>query len=356
MTSKLLDVKTFPQLDPVRLLRNYWEEHGGRMRFTVDDLADGEAWQESVRAKLADLVGFQDLPAADFAEEMIEEVDRGDHVRRKITIQTAPGKRLPLYLLIPTGGSRKSPTVLAFHGHGYGVKDIVGLWEDGQERYTPDGYHHDFAVELVRRGFVVAAPEIMCFGEHVPDQSAVNASLGQGPANPCHFVATWAMMLGGTVLGLRVFEAKRLGDYLGGLEFVDIDRLGAMGISGGGMHTFFSTALDERIKACVISGYFCSWFASILAMNHCICNFVPAALKLADLPDLAALLAPRPVLIEAGTRDGIFPIQAVRDAVGRLKEIYRLWQADDQVELDEFEGRHQISGRRAYDFLVEKLQ
>lgn len=63
--------------------------------------------------------------------------------------------------------------MLAFHGHGYGVKDIVGLWEDGSERFTPDGYHKDFALELCRRGFAVAAPEIACFGEKQTDFSTL---------------------------------------------------------------------------------------------------------------------------------------------------------------------------------------
>jgi predicted esterase len=163
------------------------------------------------------------------------------------------------------------------------------------------------------------------------------------------------MMMGGTLLGLRVLEARRLVDFLAGQPQVDIQRLGAMGISGGGMHTFFSTCLDRRIKACVISGYFCSWFDSILAMNHCICNFVPEILKLGDLPDLAGLLAPRPTLIEAGTKDEIFPIQAVKRDTEKLRDLYKLWNAADKVEIDEFEGRHQISGRRAYQFLKQYL-
>ncbi len=244
--------------------------------------------------------------------------------------------------------------ILAFHGHGYGVKDIVGLWEDGQERFTPAGYHKDFAIELVKSGFIVAAPEIAAFGEHIPDQSDVDTRF-VGQSAPCHFLSTWAMMLGGSAIGFRVFEAKRLLDYLITLPEIDAQRIGAMGISGGGMHTFFSTCVDTRIKSAVISGYFCSWFDSILAMNHCLCNFVPGILKLGDLTDLAGLLAPRPILIEAGTYDKIFPIESVRQAFDKLKEIYHLWNAENKTELDEFEGRHQISGQRAYKFLQENL-
>jgi len=350
MSTKLLNSKDDPRIDPVGYLRKYYAAHPPVCRFVAKTLAETKKWQKKTAHLLSQALGFQDEPAAAPSVEVVEEVDRTDHIRRKITIQTMPGKRMPVYLLFPKNAPKgKQPAVVAFHGHGYGVKDIVGLWETGEERFTPDGYHKDFALELVRAGFIVAAPEIMAFGEHIPQQ----AQTGGLYAAPCHFLSTWAMMLGGSLIGLRVLEAKRLIDYLQTLKEIDAARIGAMGISGGGMHTFYSTCLDPRIKACVISGYFCSWFDSILAMNHCICNFLPNVLKIGDLPDLAGLLAPRPVLIEAGTKDDIFPIQATRRDVGKLRDIYRLWNARDKVELDEFEGRHQISGRRAYEFLKQ---
>jgi hypothetical protein len=131
--------------------------------------------------------------------------------------------------------------------------------------------------------------------------------------------------------------------------------MGAMGISGGGMHTFFSTCLDPRIRACVVSGYYSTFRDSILAMSHCACNFVPGLAPFGEMYDLVGLIAPRPMLVEAGTRDPIFPIAAVERSVARARQVYNVWGASDQVETDYFEGRHQISGRRAYDFLWERL-
>ncbi len=105
-------------------------------------------------------------------------MDKGDYVREKILIRTSRHSRMPVYLLIPKRGNRPFPAVLAFHGHGYGVKDVVGLWETGEERDTPDGYHKDFAVALCRRGFAVVAPEISCFGERQTDFSYLDAAIG----------------------------------------------------------------------------------------------------------------------------------------------------------------------------------
>jgi dienelactone hydrolase len=149
----------------------------------------------------------------------------------------------------------------------------------------------------------------------------------------------------------------RLFDYLTTSGLADPERVGAMGISGGGMATFFHVALDTRIRACVISGYFTNWHDSILAMDHCTCNFVPGLLTIGELTDVVGLITPRPLLVEAGTRDPIFPIGAVQQAVARTRKVCAVLGGDPEkdVELDEFEGRHSISGRRAYDFLWERL-
>lgn len=101
-------------------------------------------------------------------------------------------------------------------------------------------------------------------------------------------------------------------DYLATRPEEDLARLGEMGISGVGAQTYFSTACDNRIRACVIPGYFCDWRQSILIFHHCTCNFVPGLPGHGELSDFAGLIAPRPYLVEAGRRDTIFPINGVR--------------------------------------------
>ena len=163
------------------------------------------------------------------------------------------------------------------------------------------------------------------------------------------------MMLGGSVMGLRVWDGMRAVDYLATRPEADISRLGTMGISGGGAHAYFSTACDTRIRACVISGYFCDWRQSILTYNHCTCNYVPGLLGHGELSDFAGLIAPRPCLIEAGQRDNTFPIAGVRTSVEKARAAWHTFNADDSIVFDDFDGRHQISGRLAYDFLTNHL-
>jgi dienelactone hydrolase len=355
MSTILLDHREFRELQPATGLWKQYTPSEAAYRFDAASLAQAQAWQVETRQALAETVGFQSLPAVPFEPQVIEEVDRGEYVRQKVLLRTTPDSLMPVYLLVPKGGGEPRPTVIAYHGHGYGVKDIVGLWEDGQEREVPDGYHKDFAVALCRRGFTVAAPEISCFGERQTDFSYLNTMIGQGVPTTCTHTAMLAFHLGGSVVGLRVYEGRRLIDYLEGRADVDTRRLGAMGISGGGMHVFFSTCLDERIRACVVSGYYSTFRDSVLAMSHCACNFVPGLHRFGEMYDLVGLIAPRPMLVEAGSRDPIFPNEAVQRSVARTREVYRVFGAQEQVETDYFEGRHQISGRRAYDFLWQKL-
>ena len=355
MTSQNLKYTEIKDLQPATALWDLYQPQNAPYRFSAVTPNEAFRWQEPTRQALNETIGFQDFPQIDPEPQIIEQVDKGDYIREKILIRTTPLTLMPVYILKPKGSQTPLPTVIAFHGHGYGVKDIVGLWEDGSERDSPDGYHKDFGVALCRRGFLVVAPEISCFGERRTDFSYLNPEFGQDIPTTCDHTAKLAFHLGGSAVGLRVLDAKRLVDYLGSRTDADTRRLGAMGISGGGMATFFSTCLDPRIRACVVSGYFSPFRDSIYAMYHCTCNFVPGLHRFGEIYDLVGLIAPRPILVEAGTRDPIFPIEKVKEAVSRAKEVYKVFGAQDQIETDYFEGRHQISGRRAYDFLWEKL-
>lgn len=356
MSTTILDSRTFQPLQPAHQLWQLYKPESAPYRFQAQSIEEAQAWQTRTRAALNEVIGFQHLPCVDFEPKIIETVDKGEYVREKVLIRATEYSTMPVYLLIPKAGTRPLPVALAFHGHGYGVKDIVGLWEDGSERETPDGIQQHFAVELCRKGLAVAAPEISCFGERQTDFSYLRTDIGQGVPSTCDHTARLAFHLGGSVVGLRVFEGKRLIDYLETRPEFDTTRLGAMGLSGGGMHVFFSTALDERIAACVISGYYSTFKESILAMHHCACNFVPGLHQFGEMHDVVGLIAPRPMLVEAGTYDPIFPIEAVKRSVEITRNrVYRIFGCPERVETDYFEGRHRINGARAYDFLREHL-
>ncbi len=254
MASRVLDSRTMKPLQPATSLWKEYDPAAAPHAFKAETAPEARRWQRTTRRALAGLLRLEAGDGTDPAPRRIEVVDKGDYLREKVVLRTGPHSRMPVYLLLPKGAEGPLPSVVAFHGHGYGVRDIVGLWEDGGERDVPDGYHKDFGVALCRAGFAVAAPEISGFGERQTDFSYLEQ--GQGAPSTCAHMAFLAFHLGTSAVGIRVRDGLRLVDYLEGRPEFDTGRLGAMGISGGGMHTLFSTCIDERIRACVVSGYF----------------------------------------------------------------------------------------------------
>lgn len=326
------------------------------------DTAAWSAWRARVRARVAALLGIPPEPAASRGAPEVtvhEEVELDDHRRLRISLAARPDVTVPAWVLVPSdaagraGGteSGRRPAVIAVHGHGSGVNEIVGLDPDGRPRSSPAEYQHDFALSLVRRGFVVAAPELLGFGGRRLAEDA-----GRGvDADSCHLLQTWALMLGTTLLGQRVLDLIGVVDILAGHPEVDERRIGIFGISGGATASLMTAILDERIAAVVLSGYMSSFRESVLAMHHCVCNLVPGLVSDLEMADLASALAPRPLFLEAGRRDTMFPLPAVEAAAAAIARAYREADVPDRFALDAFEGEHEISGREAIPFLARRL-
>lgn len=286
-----------------------------------------------------EVLGFLDTEKVDPDPVVVEEVDKGDYISRKVVIRTATSTAMPVYILIPKGVTGKLPTVLAYHGHGPGVVGILDDWAEG----------------LCREGFCVVAPEIAGFGERT--QLGIDKE-GVSPAPSCHHMATYAMMIGKSAMGFRVRDSLRLVDYLATLPFVDLDNLGVAGFSGGGTLSLFHSCVDERLKAVVVSGYYSGFEKNLLPIGHCICNHIPNLLHLGDHQDLAGLILPRPVFFEAGAKDHIFLIDAVKESVNKAREISKVYGCEPEqfVEFDELESAgHEFSGRRSFGFLKKHL-
>ncbi|MBC7319571.1 acetylxylan esterase [bacterium] len=319
--------------------------------FKAETVEEWKEWRVSLKNKLIELLGGfpERIP---LEPEVLERKEFDAYFRERIVFNSAPDVSVVGYLLIPKGVEFPVPGVVALHGHGYGKDDIVGIWEDGTERTIPDGYQKDFAISLVKSGFVTLAIEQACFGERREPED-INKDKYQ---SSCRKVSFWAMLLGKTVLGMRVWDVMRAIDYLETRKEVNSSSIGVMGISGGGMTSLFSSALDERIKAVVVSGYLNTFKDSILSIYHCECNYVPGILKYAEMYDIAGLIAPRALLVESGTKDNIFPIKATEFAISKVKRVYELLGVPEKLDVDIFEGRHQISGRKAYEFLKRELK
>ena len=339
---------------PEAFLERCYQQQERRLAMPLDDAGRWPAWRQEMTVALLRVLGDLGSPLGSGAGATAREVERvacPGYVRTRVVIDGGECYPIPAYVLEPTGGPALRAGVVAVHGHGYGSRELVGLGPDGAERGEPT-YQKDFGLALVRRGFVVVCPELLGFGDR---RLAEDRACADPEQSSCQRIAMNLLLCGRTMAGMRLWDVLRSVDYLQARPDVDGARIGAMGISGGGTITTLATALDQRIRAAVVSGYANSFHDSIMAMHHCVDNYLPGILGLGEMEDILGLIAPRPLLLESGTSDDIFPVAAARRTYARLQRAYALVGDAGDVRHDVFEGDHQISGAQAYDFLAEYL-
>jgi dienelactone hydrolase len=326
-----------------------------RPRFRFGAETDWATWRKDLSHRLADRMGInpEDWSARAPAAEprLLERTSCDGYVRERVEWTTFDGMVMPVYVLIPEKPAAGRHAVVALHGHGYGSREIVGLEPDGTERSGDPGLHKDFAVALARQGFVVAAPELLGFG----DRRLAEDKLGDPARSSCFRLAAHLMMLGRSLAGIRIAETMQTIGYLLSRPETYGGRMGCMGISGGGLVAAFTAAMDERIGATVVSGYANTFEDSILDRAHCLDNYVPGLLLEAELPELIGLIAPRALLMESGDQDLVFPRGGAERAYEKLGQIYAASGVADKLEADFFDGGHEIGGERAYDWLKSTL-
>jgi len=338
--------------DPARI-RNYSPWYAWMVRLAQVELADPlpvglegdpsalDSWRARCRSRLDALLG--PLPQRVPLElETLERVECDGYRRDKVVFDTEEIMSVPAYLLVPDGRTAPGPGVLAIHGHGPGKDTVVGI----ESTDAPNG---DYAHQLARRGYVVLAPDLRCFGERAdwnpPDHYACDTNL------------VHAVMAGCNPLAQNLWDLARSLDVLEAHDLVDAGRLGVVGLSYGATMTLFLAAWDERIGAAVVSGYFSSWAESHkMPWNMCGSQVLPGMLGQLEHVDLGALVAPRPLLIESGRQDDLFPATVAAEEVSKLRAVYRsLGAPDDRLVHDVFDEGHQWHGDQAYPFLKRCL-
>jgi hypothetical protein len=126
------------------------------------------------------------------------------------------------------------------------------------------------------------------------------------------------------------------------------------------MQTLDLAALDTRIGAAVVSGYFYGVRESLLVdNNNCMCNMVPGMWKQLDMGDIGALIAPRGLFIETGSKDRLNGSSNLKNVTSQLKisgQTYRAYGAPRQLDHHVFEGGHRWDGTRSIPWLQQQLQ
>jgi dienelactone hydrolase len=339
------------RFDPVAYALDQYASAPRKLRFQARTRSDAEGWQNTLRSKVTELVGGFPTARQTLRPMTLETRSFPGYTREKIVFDSRPGLSVLAYLLLPEKARKPSPVMICVPGHGRGVDDIVGIDEQGRDRTDKAGYQHDFALQVVESGMAVVAIEPMGFGCR---RDAINARIGLS-RKACDPVAGGALLVGQTMLGWRVWDIMRTIDYIATRSELDQNRVGCMGISGGGTVTVFSTALEPRIRVALVSGYLNTFRDSIGSLAHCSDNYVPGILNWAEMYDIAGLIAPRPLFVESGEKDNIFPIRASIECFNEIRKIYSIFGVPERVEQEVFPDEHSFWGRRGIPFLARHL-
>jgi dienelactone hydrolase len=327
--------------------RDIYADGAQRMGYAVG--MDVGEWQTTLRGALLSLLAVTPTKTFEVHGEVLEEQQLDGYRRQSVRFIGRDGVTIPAFKLIPDSLRRPGPAVICLHGHGPGKVVPVDYGKDTFGNPVVVEGERDFAVQAVREGYIALAPDLRGFGEMMLSSEMT----GEQGRNSCLQMNMRAIMVGRTLLGMRVLDIMSTVDFLLQDPSIDPARVMMTGQSGGGTATLFAAACDERIALAAPSCYFCTFAHSIMAMNHCPCNYVPGLLNLCEMYDIAGLIAPRPLLAIAGRKDPIFPIEGVRYAYERLQTIYAAAGASDKLELYVGPEDHRYYKARVWGFARE---
>jgi dienelactone hydrolase len=337
------------RLNVLTWLTDEFERDGRRLRFRPELAAAMKSnpskfttWQHDVQTKVKEVLGFP-YQSAPLKPEWGESREIKGIKLTKIYFQSQPGLWVAGVLAHPAGLTTKRPAVVCVHGHNHGKVCTLG--------FDFSSSHSYYGFELAQQGFVTLSIDQWGWGERT------GVYRGNRRENAEAMYSLSALLLGMTAVGIRVFDVSRCYDLLSTLDIVDSENFGVIGQSGGGTTSAFTAALEPRVKAAVISGYYCSLTDSIFSLSHCACNYIPNLLRWADLPEIVGARAPKPTFIVSGERDGIFPQHGVQTAYRELSEIYKAIGAEANLEIDVWADHgHEFTRRRSYPWLARHLQ
>jgi len=303
-----------------------------------------EAFTTQGRSSILEAYGYRPAPVAP-AAEVVDRFEGPDFIREKVVFSTTPHFRVPAYVHIPKRLTSPAPAIVDLHSHGgmflFGKEKVIdfGRNHPAMTTYHASNYEsRPTATALVKRGYVVITIDAFMFGER---RVLMDADLAAGWERAAYSLddvarlnrvcqskeSTLAKTL--TVLGMSwpgvvAWDDMRTVDYLVSRPEVDPARVGCVGVSFGGWRSLFLSALDPRIRAGCVVG-FLSTIRSMLRRHvdtHSWVHFVPGLHRHLDLPDVASLNAPRPLLVQQCRRDALFPLEGMEAAVQTVAEVY----------------------------------
>lgn len=281
-------------------------------RFTVREYTSLPEWQRRavyLREHILASAGLLPLPEkTPLRSQIFDEQRHPDYSVFKVYFESLPGFYVTGNLYRPSGDG-PFPAILSPHGH----------WVYGRLENTPIASVPARAINLAAQGFVVFTYDMIGYN----DSRQLPHDFGGRREN------LWGLSLA----GLQLWNSIRGIDFLESLPYVDRDRIGCTGASGGGTQTFLAAAVDDRIKVAAPVN-----MISLHMQGGCLCENEPGLRLDTNNVELAATIAPRPLLMVSATGD--WTKETLEVEYPAMRRLYALAGAESRVHAVRFEAPH----------------
>ena len=307
---------------------DYFEVETARLRDRcmagINSLDDWKAKRDTYRAQLFEMLGLDPLPEkTDLSPVITGRIEHEQFIVENLHFQSRPHLYVTANLYIPRNLDKPAPTILYVCGHGAVKKDGVSYGNKA-------GYQHHGAW-FARHGYVCLIIDSVQLGEI--------EGIHHGTYR---YDMWWWNNRGYTPAGAEAWNCIRSLDYLETRPEADASRFGVTGRSGGGAYSWWIAALDERIKVAVpVAGItdLQNHVVDGTVEGHCDCMFFLNTHRW-DYPLVAALVAPRPLLLSNSDKDNIFPLDGVYRTYRKVRDIYEFYGVPRSLGLNITEGPH----------------
>jgi dienelactone hydrolase len=321
------------------------------MQFHGSMLADLAAWQQTFAAKLRELIGPHS-PPKQWTVKTLSIREFPDFTREELLLEAAGAPSLPLYVLRPKiSGQKRFPIVLCLHGHGlFGHDAVAGVDDTPELQQAIHEANYDYGRQLVREGYLAIVPCLTPFGRRL------DPKLRESKTDACAVEFVRLQFLGRTLIGENLRDALWSLDYASSRDDAQPDRIGCVGLSYGGRMTMMVAAFDPRVRVAVISGALNVFQERIQGAYSCGAQVIPGVLAYGDTPEIGSLIAPRPVIWEAGLKDPLSPPAWAEKAAARMERAYAAAGHPESFQVHHFNGGHVWNGETALPLLAKVLK
>ena len=292
-----------------------------------------------LREEIAKIIGV-DLPNSESNIQyvVLESIKEEGYTRQLIEYDSY-GDKVRAYLLLPEI-LEQNPAILINHQHNrehhLGKSEVCGLAGNPLQA---------FGLVLAQKGFVVLAPDSICFEDRRKDPMVEGFDFWQ------HFDEMCYRILRGEILMKKVLDDAMNGiSLLAGLEYVDNKKIGTLGHSYGGNTVLFLSALDERISFSCASGSACTYKNRMQnGVGIEMASVIPGFSQKYDIDDLVACIAPRHLLIVSSDDD-----KYSKDAsyiVEKVSSIYMKHNKMSHLQHKRYQGDHALTEERFRDII-----